>query len=42
MLFFQRDVLDEILNLIKSVSEGFPTYSYSVAMSGHVFLVACV
>ena len=26
--FFSRDVLDEILNLIESVSEGFPTYSY--------------
>ena len=26
--FFPRDVLDEILNLIESVSEGFPTYSY--------------
>ena len=26
--FFRRDVLDEILNLIESVSEGFPTYSY--------------
>ena len=25
---FPRDVLDEILNLIESVSEGFPTYSY--------------
>ena len=25
--FFQRDVLDEILNLTESVSEGFPTYS---------------
>ena len=24
--FFPRDVLDEILNLIESVSEGFPTY----------------
>ena len=24
--FFQRDGLDEILNLIESVSEGFPTY----------------
>ena len=24
--FFSRDVLDEILNLIESVSEGFPTY----------------
>ena len=26
--FFPRDVLDEILNLNESVSEGFPTYSY--------------
>ena len=26
-LLFPRDVLDEILNLIESVSEGFPTYS---------------
>ena len=26
--FFPRDVLDEILDLIESVSEGFPTYSY--------------
>ena len=25
--FFTRDVLDEILDLIKSVSEGIPTYS---------------
>ena len=25
--FFTRDVLDEILILIESVSEGFPTYS---------------
>ena len=25
--FFPRDVLDEILNLIGSVSEGFPSYS---------------
>ena len=25
---FPRGVLDEILNLIESVSEGFPTYSY--------------
>ena len=24
--FFPRDVLDEILELIESVSEGFPTY----------------
>ena len=27
--FFPRDVLDEILDLIESVSEGFPTYSYA-------------
>ena len=27
VLFFPRDILDEILNLIESVSEGFPTYS---------------
>ena len=26
--FFPRGVLDEILNLIESVSEGFPSYSY--------------
>ena len=25
--FFPQDVLDDILNLIESVSEGFPTYS---------------
>ena len=25
--FFPRDVFDEILDLIESVSEGFPTYS---------------
>ena len=26
---FPRDVFDEILDLIESVSEGFPTYSSS-------------
>ena len=26
--FFPRDVLDEVLDLIESVSEGFPTYSF--------------
>ena len=26
--FFPRDVLDEILNLIESVSEDFPSYSW--------------
>ena len=25
--FFPQDVLDEILDLIESVSKGFPTYS---------------
>ena len=29
--FFPRDVLDEILNLIESVSEDFPSYSYTMA-----------
>ena len=28
--FFPRDVLDKILNLIESVSDGFPTYSLSL------------
>ena len=27
--FFPRDVLDEILNLIESVSEDFPSYFWS-------------
>ena len=27
--FFPRGVLDEILNLVESVSEGFPSYSYT-------------
>ena len=27
--FFPRDVLDGILDLIESVSEGFPTYSFN-------------
>ena len=27
LFFFPRDVLDEIWDLIESVSEGFPTYS---------------
>ena len=30
--FFPRDVLDEILNLIEAVSEGFPTYSFFTTM----------
>ena len=28
--FFPRDVLDEILDLIESVSEGFPTYTFKL------------
>ena len=34
--FFPRDVLDEILNLIGSVSEGFPSYSsiYTIISPG--------
>ena len=27
--FFPRGVLDEISNLIESVSKGFPSYSYT-------------
>ena len=30
--FFPRDVLDEILNLIESVSEDFPSYSFVVLL----------
>ena len=30
--FFPRDVLDEILNLIELVSEGFPSYSFICKM----------
>ena len=30
--FFPRGVLDEILNLIESVSEEFPTYSTVLAV----------
>ena len=35
--FFPRDVLDEILNLIESVSEGFPSYSYVTFSKGVMF-----
>ena len=28
-----RGVLDEILNLIESVSEGFPSYSYNIIIN---------
>ena len=29
LFFYPRDVLDEIWDLIESVSEGFPSYSYT-------------
>ena len=35
--FFPRDVLDEILNLIESVSEDFPSYSKTSITSFHLF-----
>ena len=35
--FFPRDVLDEILNLIESVSEDFPSYSYTVCYFIYIF-----
>ena len=38
--FFPRDVLDEILNLIESVSEDFPSYS-SFCSIAVVFLIHC-
>ena len=37
--FFPRDVLDEILNLIESVSEDFPSYSKVVKKT--FWLVGC-
>ena len=33
--FFPRDVLDEILNLIESVSEDFPSYSLVTEPTAH-------
>ena len=38
--FFPRGVLDEILNIIGSVSEGFPSYSYSYKPGPGEFPVA--
>ena len=32
---FPRDVLDEILNLIESVSEDFPSYSFKAGTEWH-------
>ena len=31
--FFPRGVLDDILNLIESVSEGFPTYTCTLVIN---------
>ena len=36
--FFPRGVLDEILNLIESVSEGFPSYSCCKTLIRHLSL----
>ena len=36
--FFPRDVLDEILNLIESVSEDFPSYSFLTNLSGPMIM----
>ena len=38
--FFPRDVLDEILNLIESVSEDFPSYSFNTYTYIKIFLFA--
>ena len=38
--FFPRDVLDEILNLIESVSEDFPSYSSVVVTAPKLTLMA--
>ena len=44
--FFQRGVLDEILDLIESVSEGFPTYSlyftyFTISSFLHIQMILC-
>ena len=38
--FSPRDVLDKILDLIESVSEGFPTYFYvnNILATGYSFV----
>ena len=38
--FFPRDVLDEILNLIESVSEDFPSYSYIIKYDRKLLRIA--
>ena len=39
--FFPQDVLDEIWDLIESVSEGFDTYSKSVIYSSSTSDIFC-
>ena len=39
--FYPRDVLDEIWDLIGSVSEGFPSYSY-ITQEHLTYLAACL
>ena len=40
--FFPQGVLDEILNLIESVSEGFPSYSWFKIIFINLFLLVWV
>ena len=39
--FFPRGVLDEILNLIESVFEGFPSYFFNKALHTDALVVIC-
>ena len=40
VFFFPRGVSDEILNLIESVSEGFPSYSFKTDSQGNLVTLA--
>ena len=44
--FFPRGVLDEILNLIESVSEDFPSYFYKVSLTKflfkYIYVISCL
>ena len=40
--FFPRDVLDEILNLIESVSEDFPSYSSMKLIQFRTIPLPCI
>ena len=37
--FFPLDVLDEIWDVIESVSEGFLTYSFKAAKKAYIFII---